>query len=456
LKLTSRGTTISFAVVSLVVASALFQDFLVGVALLLASVLIAFDFVWVGVGARKPEDYYRFERAEVASLAEGSLATLQPGEEFVERVRLVKAGGGAVLKPELRFLSVEPSSIPRGMRDSSLVFKFRSPYAGDYRVEAIDVQVVGPLGIASSRGKIPFKGRYSVLPRIVSVATSSINLFGKGGFGGTPLDFPGVGTEFYEMREYERGDDYRAVNWKASSRTSQLIVNEKMREAGVSYLLVLDATAPGFFDADRLASTFLALANSMAAAGVNFAVMVREGGKVTRATGMDDPRRSLAAALKAALNFVDLDAAGLEELVPVQLSSTVRMLAGGEAESTLAEISRIRATEIRSKVEKDEAWNSILERVREGETQSVVYVSGLFGTVEPLLELAWKARRLRNVDIMVADPCVPWALEADDRSAYAIYQRHQKAQRALRASHVECYSGDPAQISRHVLSRQPA
>ncbi len=455
MKLTRRGMAVSFAALSLVIASALFEDLFVGVALLVALVLLAFDVIWVGVGAREPESRYRLVRTETAETGRSGVP-LRPGEESAERVRMVKAGGSVCFRPGLQFLSVEPSSIPRGRGDSQLEFKFKSPYAGDYRVESIGIEVIGPLGLASSEGTIAFKAKYSVFPHVVSVAAASINLFGKGGFGGTPVDFPGVGTEFYEMREYQSGDDYRGVNWKASARKSQLIVNEKLREAGVSYLLVLDATAPGFFDADRLASTFLALANSLAAAGVNFAVLVHEGGEVTRVTEVEDPRKSLAAALKAALSFADLDSAGLEELVPVRPASAMASLATKGDPSAFAQIPQMRAAEIRSKFERADAWRRILDFVRDGETQSIVYVSGLFGGVEPLLELAWKARRLRDVDIVVADPCAPWVLEADEEAAYATYQRHQKKARALRGSNIECYTGDPTQISRYVLSRQPA
>ncbi len=456
MKLTRRGAAVLSAAFSLVLASALFEDYLVEVALLLVLILVTYDVVWVKAVARKPENRYAFVRTKDAAQAGKRGVVLYPGEESVEQVRLVKAGGRVGLEPGIRFLSIEPSSIARGSGDSQLKFRFKSPYAGDYQVESVGIEVVGPLGLATSNGAVAFKARYSVYPRVVSVAAASINLFGKWGFGGTPIDFPGVGTEFYEMREYQRGDDYRSVNWKASARRSELIVNEKMRETGVTYLLVLDAMSPDFFDVDRLASTFLALANSLAAAGVRFAILVHEGEKVTQVTEVDDPRKSLAAALRAALRFAHLDSAALEELVPTRLAAAmVSALATERGQSPVVEIPRIRATEIRTEVGRADAWQRILEFVREGDARNVVYVSGLFGRVEPLLELAWKARRLRDVDIVVADPCAPWVSAADERAGCVAYQRQQRAVRALRASNIQCYSGDPSDVSRYVLSHQP-
>src|SRR5207245_2889964 len=40
----------------------------------------------------------------------------------------------------------------------------------------------------------------------------------------------GLGTEFYSMRKYIPGDDPKRINWKASARYNELIVNEPEAE----------------------------------------------------------------------------------------------------------------------------------------------------------------------------------------------------------------------------------
>jgi len=52
----------------------------------------------------------------------------------------------------------------------------------------------------------------------------------------------GPGTEFYSIREYMEGDDYRLIEWKATARLQRLMVKELRMEAASPTLLVM---APG-------------------------------------------------------------------------------------------------------------------------------------------------------------------------------------------------------------------
>ena len=50
----------------------------------------------------------------------------------------------------------------------------------------------------------------------------------------------GVGTEFYGVRPYSPSDALRRINWKASSRSSDLLTNQFMGEFGGDTIIVLD------------------------------------------------------------------------------------------------------------------------------------------------------------------------------------------------------------------------
>jgi uncharacterized protein (DUF58 family) len=52
-----------------------------------------------------------------------------------------------------------------------------------------------------------------------------------------------TGTEFHSLREYQRGDDIRRINWKASARSTSLIVRETALEGIRRCTVVLDMTA---------------------------------------------------------------------------------------------------------------------------------------------------------------------------------------------------------------------
>lgn len=51
---------------------------------------------------------------------------------------------------------------------------------------------------------------------------------------------PGNNTEFEQIKDYVKGDDYRAINWKATARTSRLMVNVYNEERSQQVFCVID------------------------------------------------------------------------------------------------------------------------------------------------------------------------------------------------------------------------
>ena len=58
--------------------------------------------------------------------------------------------------------------------------------------------------------------------------------------GETPTRHPGQGLEFYGIREYSPGDSVKRINWLASARTGQMMLNQYMNESGGETVVVLD------------------------------------------------------------------------------------------------------------------------------------------------------------------------------------------------------------------------
>src|SRR5690606_31811278 len=50
----------------------------------------------------------------------------------------------------------------------------------------------------------------------------------------------GNNSEFEQIKNYENGDDYRTINWKATSRTSSLMVNKYQEEKSQNIICILD------------------------------------------------------------------------------------------------------------------------------------------------------------------------------------------------------------------------
>ncbi len=52
---------------------------------------------------------------------------------------------------------------------------------------------------------------------------------------------PGLGTDFWAIRDYVSGDEMRRINWKASSRLASLFTNEYEGERSGDFVIILDA-----------------------------------------------------------------------------------------------------------------------------------------------------------------------------------------------------------------------
>ena len=436
IKLTWRGMTTCAIIAALIVASLLFHDFLIEASLLVVLVVTFAEAAWVTLATRKPETKFILQRVEAKPDAR---VVLRPGQESLEFVHLKKKVGGTVeLMSRINFLDIKPKRV-RGSGDFAFEFRFATQYSGEYSGREVGLTVAGPIGLFSSTATIPFALKYVVYPRLLRVVAAAVRLLALGEMGETPIDLPGVGSEYYEMRSYLPGDDVRNVNWKASARQGELIVVEHMREVGSHILLVLDARAQGYDEADRLASTFLSVANSLWAAGIGFGVLVHDGAKVTEFSAEENQRKSLRSALRAAVSLTKLDESPeFLELVPTRGSKESKFGFGG----LFAEIGEVRDLVSRSTLEAADPWTTTAEYVRSSQTGSIVYVSALAGNVQPLIELAWESRHYRNVEFAVANPC-------EDVTNHAQYA---KLARALNAAGVRYLRGDPLDLAHRILA----
>lgn len=447
MNLTRTGLAASFAAVGLFVASVALRGFVIGVVLLLVLLAVAADAAWVWAVTRSPGG-----RFVLSAEGEGEgRVLLHPGEESTVRVRFTTRVRGRVeVGSRLEFLEVRPRVVPGGVHRTVLEFRFRTPYAGEYEVDSVDLKVTGALGLLESGTKAGLHLKYPVYPRVTNVAAASIRLLGKGGIGETPIEMPGIGTEYYEIREYYPGDDFRNVNWRATARQGELMVNQRMREVGTSFLLMLDAAAPSYSDADRLATAFLTAANTLAAANVKFGVIVHTAGRVEAYSGGDDPRGSLAVALREALRIAKIEGGPeLPELEPVRAALKREGDGGAGVARGVPGFGWERA---KSRFESGDAWMRALEVAKEGATQTIICVTGLFGPVEPLIELAWNARHYGSVGVSVADPCQPWSEAKDEEEAAGLRAMKRRVQRGLNAGGVRVFAGEPVGVARSVLA----
>jgi uncharacterized protein (DUF58 family) len=127
---------------------------------------------------------------------------------------------------------------------------------GDRLATRVTVRSTGPLGLAARQGshQVPWAVRalppFPARKHLPSKLARLRELDGR-----TLVMIRGQGSEFDSLREYVIGDDVRSIDWRASARTSDVMVRTWRPERDRHVLLVLDTgrtSAGRVGDAPRL------------------------------------------------------------------------------------------------------------------------------------------------------------------------------------------------------------
>lgn len=118
----------------------------------------------------------------------------------------------------------------------------------------------------------------------------------------------GRSLEFYELRDYQPGDDPRRIVWTATARTGRLIVREDLPEASVRIHVLLDlsleswAGDPGETPAEYIARAAASLLRLAARSGgrAGYTILYGANYRVLHPTTPGDALRSLLQTLAAA------------------------------------------------------------------------------------------------------------------------------------------------------------
>jgi uncharacterized protein (DUF58 family) len=132
--------------------------------------------------------------------------------------------------------------VPR--RDAaSFPLSFTPPSRGCFRFGEIGVRSLGPRGLAGWQFRAPTEQEVHVYPDIQAVNRYAL-LARKGTLfeiGVKAARYAGTGTEFESLREYQPGDDYRDIDWKATARRGKPITRRFEAERSQTMVLAVDA-----------------------------------------------------------------------------------------------------------------------------------------------------------------------------------------------------------------------
>ena len=130
-----------------------------------------------------------------------------------------------------------------GGERAPLTTSLRPRRRGDLRAVGVTVRSRGPLGLAARQRTLDVPGVLRSLPPFDSrkhLPSRLARLRELDGRAAIRVRAPG--TEFDSLREYVRGDDVRSIDWRASARTTKVVVRTWQPERDRRVVLVLDTS----------------------------------------------------------------------------------------------------------------------------------------------------------------------------------------------------------------------
>ncbi len=129
---------------------------------------------------------------------------------------------------------------PNGVR--TVLYTIEPKERGVYEFGNVNVFVSSVLGLVQRRYSVDKKMEVGVYPSILQMRKHDFQVFNKSSNaqGVKKMRRLGNTNEFEQIKEYVKGDNYRHINWKATSRRSKLMVNQYQDEKSQQIYFVID------------------------------------------------------------------------------------------------------------------------------------------------------------------------------------------------------------------------
>jgi uncharacterized protein (DUF58 family) len=130
----------------------------------------------------------------------------------------------------------------KGQEKQNIQYSLRPLTRGEYLFGNTLLFIKSKLGIIERRYEIKTTQPVAVYPSILLMKQLELKTFTRIShhFGIKKLRRIGHSYEFEQIKNYVRGDDYRRINWKATSRRSELMVNQYEEEKSQQVFCIID------------------------------------------------------------------------------------------------------------------------------------------------------------------------------------------------------------------------
>lgn len=124
---------------------------------------------------------------------------------------------------------------------NTAVYQMRPINRGIYKFGTLNVQIEGPLHFIKRRIALPLSTEIAVYPSIKQMHETELMAFSRmsSPFGHKRHKRIGQSYEFEQISPFTEGDDYRSINWKATGKTRELMVNHYQDERSQNLYCVI-------------------------------------------------------------------------------------------------------------------------------------------------------------------------------------------------------------------------
>lgn len=151
-----------------------------------------------------------------------------------------------------------------------LPYTLRPLERGVFRFGVVNAFIRTPLGLVERRHRYEESTELPVYPSVVQMKQHEFRAFDRRtSLAGTKkLRRSGQSYEFDQIKPYVRGDDYRTVNWRATGRRAQLMVNQYEDERAQQVYCLIDKSRTMLMPFDGLSLMDHAINASLALSNV--------------------------------------------------------------------------------------------------------------------------------------------------------------------------------------------
>lgn len=127
-------------------------------------------------------------------------------------------------------------------KTQTIAYQLRPTERGAYHFGALNVFVSSPLGLAKRRYQFSQNKMVAVYPSFLQMRKYELMAMSNHlkEFGLKKIRRIGHSMEFEQIKEYVTGDDYRTVNWKATARRGNIMVNQFQDEKSQPIYSIID------------------------------------------------------------------------------------------------------------------------------------------------------------------------------------------------------------------------